>query len=316
MTSELKSTRDAFGEVIPQLGGRYKNLVVLDADLSVSTKSICFAEKFPKRFFDVGCAEQNLIGTAAGLALSGKIAVASSYAIFASGRAWEQIRNIVAHDNLNVKIVASHAGLTNDSDGSSHQSLEDIALMRVIPNMHVVVPADYYEAKKAVESAVKTKGPFYIRLSRSKTPVLFDDRYDFKLGKTLTMKDGKDVCIFACGVMVAEALAAAEKLKESNISVRVVNVHTIKPLDVGGVIKNARDTGLVVTAEEHGVYGGLGSAIAEVLCGEGIPLKMVGVRDRFGQSGKVVELMEEYGLTSRDIETAVKGLLKSKCRKG
>jgi len=310
MAVDLKATRDGFGDVIGELGGRFKELVVLDADLSVSTKSSCFAGKFPKRFFDVGCAEQNLIGTAAGLALAGKVAVASSYAIFASGRAWEQIRNVVAHDNLDVKIVVSHAGLTNDSDGSSHQALEDIALMRVIPNMHVIVPADYYEAKKAIETAVKTKGPFYIRLSRSKTPVIFDDKYKFKLGETVELTSGKDVCIFACGVMVAEALDAALKLGNEGINARVVNVSSIKPLDKKSVLKHANECGIVVTAEEHNIYGGLGSAIAEILCEEKIPIKMVGVKDRFGQSGKVGELMEEYGLTSAEIQKAVRSLLK------
>lgn len=309
MPTELKSTRDAFGDVIVELGRRFSNLVVLDADLSVSTKSSCFAEKFPKRFFDVGCAEQNLIGVSAGLALSGKVAVACSYAIFASGRAWEQVRNVVAHDNLDVKVVVSHAGLTNSSDGSSHQSLEDIALMRVIPNMHVVVPADYYEAKKAVEAAVQTKGPFYVRLSRSKTPVLFDDGYKFRLGRTVTLADGDDACIFACGIMAAEALKAAESLKKEGISARVVDVHTIKPLNARDIVKNARETGLVVTAEEHSIHGGLGSAIAEVLCKGGIPVSIVGVRDRFGQSGKVEELMTEYGLTSEGIKSAVQGVL-------
>ncbi|MBM3309375.1 MAG: transketolase family protein [Candidatus Altiarchaeales archaeon] len=311
MTTELKSTRDAFGDTIVPLGNKHKNLVVLDADLAVSTKSICFAGRFPERFFDAGCAEQNLIGTAAGLALSGKIAVAATYAIF-SCRAWEQVRNVVAHDNLDVKIVVSHAGLTNNSDGSSHQSIEDIALMRVVPNMYVVVPADYYEAKKAVEAAVETKGPFYIRLSRSKTPVVFDEKYEFKLGEVVKLRDGKDACIFACGTMVAEALDAAEKLSQEGVSVRVVNVHTIKPLDKRNVLKHARETKVVVTAEEHNVYCGLGSAIAEVLCESGIPLKMIGIRDRFGQSGSESELKKEYGLSSEKICEAVKEILKSR----
>jgi transketolase len=308
MPTDFKSTRDAFGDVIVDLGGRFGNLVVLDADLSVSTKSSCFAEKFPGRFFDVGCAEQNLIGVSAGLALSGKVAVACSYAVFASGRAWEQVRNVVAHDNLDVKVVVSHAGLTNGSDGSSHQSVEDIALMRVIPNMRVVVPADYYEAKSAVEAAVRIKGPFYVRLSRSKTPVLFGGDYRFRLGRTATLADGDDACIFACGVMAAEALNAAGVLRKEGISARVVNVPTIKPLNVKDVVKNARETGLVVSAEEHSVYGGLGGAIAEVLCGQGIPLGMVGIKDRFGQSGNVDELMREYGLTSGEICSAVRSM--------
>jgi transketolase len=312
--TDAKSTRDAFGAVIPKLGEKFKQLVVLDADLSVSTKSICFAGKFPKRFFDVGCAEQNLIGTAAGLALSGKISVACSYAIFASGRAWEQIRNVVAHDNLDVKVVVSHAGLTNNSDGSSHQSIEDMALMRVIPNMRVVVPADYYEAEKAIECAVKTKGPFYIRLSRSKTPVIFDSNYNFKIGEVVRLRDGKDVCIYTCGVMVSEALAAADILSKEGISARVVNVHTIKPLDVKAVLKHARETGAVVTAEEHSVFGGLGSAISEAIAEEGIPLKMVGIKDRFGQSGSVEELMKEYGLTAGSIADSARQLLKSRKR--
>ena len=313
MTSELKSTRDAVGDVLPKLGLRYGNLVVLDADLSVSTKSSCFAERFPQRFFDVGCAEQNLMGMAAGLALSGKIAVACSYAIFASGRAWEQIRNVIAYDNLDVKVVVSHAGLTNDSDGSSHQALEDIALMRVIPNMHVIVPADFYEAKRAIEAAVATKGPFYVRLSRSRTPVVFDRSYAFKLGRTMELCDGDDACIFSCGVMVPEALHAAGALRRRGIRARVVDVASIKPLDGKAVVKHARATGVVVTAEEHSIYGGLGSAIAEVLRGI-VPMRMVGVRDRFGQSGGIDELMREYNLTSADIQKAVVDVLKLRRR--
>jgi len=309
MASELRSTRDAFGEAVVKLGERFGNLVVLDADLSVSTKSDCFAKRFPFRFFDVGCAEQNLIGVAAGLALSGKVSVACSYAIFASGRAWEQIRNVVAHDNLNVKVVVSHAGLTNNADGSSHQSLEDIALMRVIPNMHVVVPADYFEALGAVEAAVRTRGPFYVRLSRSKTPVLFGEDYRFRLGEPVVVRDGCDVTVFACGVMVAESLRAADVLKSEGVDVRVVDVHTIKPLDAKRVLRHARDTGFVVTAEEHSVFGGLGSAVAEVVSEKGVPLRMVGVRDRFGQSGGIEELMKEYGLTAEAVVSEVRRVL-------
>jgi transketolase len=309
MTIELKSTRDATGEVLPKLGLRYRNLVVLDADLSASTKSSCFAERFPHRFFDVGCAEQNMMGLAAGLALSGKIAVACSYAVFASGRGWEQIRNVIAHDNLDVKVVVSHAGLTNDVDGSSHQALEDIALMRVIPNMHVIVPADYFEAQRAIETAVASKGPFYVRLSRSKTPVVFDAGCDFKLGRVAQVRDGDDVCIFSCGVMVPEALDAAAKLGREGVSARVVDVSTVKPMDVKGIEKHARETGCFVTAEEHNIQGGMGSAVSEVLRG-GFPVEMVGVRDRFGQSGSVAELMREYALTSADIQKAAKAVLK------
>lgn len=311
MEGELKSTRDAYGDALLEIGSS-KEIVVVDADLSVSTKSCKFAERFPERFFNVGCAEQNLISMAAGLALGGKTVFASSYAIFASGRAWEQIRSSIAHDILNVKIVVTHSGLTNSPDGASHHSLEDIALMRVIPGMRVIVPADYIEAKEAIKASAQEEGPFYIRLNRTATPVLFDN-YEFKLGKGSVLKDGSDLSIIATGTMVSEALGAAEALKEEGISVRVLNIPTIKPIDQELIIKAAKDTGAVIAAEEHSIYGGLGSAVAEILA-ENYPVivKRIGVKDRFGQSGARKDLIEEYCLTAKDIANAARDLVRRK----
>ena len=263
---ELKSTRDAYGDALLELV-EDTNVVVLDADLSVSTQTNKFAKRYPERFFNVGCAEQNLIGVAAGLAIAGKIAFASTYAIF-SHRAWEQIRNTVAHDNLNVKIAVSHAGLTNAPDGASHQSLEDIALMRVIPKMRVIVPGDAVETEKAVLTEAYSPGPAYIRLNRVKTPIIFDDTYEFRLGKVVKLIDGDDLAIIASGTMIHEALDAAKKLaQESHVSTCVLNLHTIKPLDKESIIQVAKETGAIVTVEEHSIYGGLGSAVAEVFFG-------------------------------------------------
>jgi transketolase len=308
-----KSTRDAYGECLAEIGAEEERIVVLDADLSTSTKTSKFAEKYPKRFFNVGCAEQDLIGTAAGLAYSGKIAFASSYAIFATGRAWEQIRSIVAHDNLNVKIVVSHAGLTNGPDGASHQSLEDIALMQVIPNMKVVVPADAEETKQVIRTITQYPGPFYIRLSRTKTPILFDSDYQFRLGKGVTMREGCDLTIIATGTMVSKALEAAENLDEEGCDARVINMPTIKPLDTDIIIKVAKETKGIVTVEEHSIVGGLGSAVAEtVVCNEVVPMEFVAVRDKFGQSGDTEELYELYGLTPRNIVESAKKVLKRK----
>lgn len=308
-----KSTRDAYGECLAEIGAEENRIVVLDADLSTSTKTSKFAAKYPKRFFNVGCAEQDLIGTAAGLAYSGKIAFASSYAIFATGRAWEQIRNIVAHDNLDVRIVVSHAGLTNGPDGASHQSLEDIALMRVIPNMRVVVPADAEETERAIRAIVYYPGPFYVRLSRTKTPILFDSSYQFKLGKGITLREGYDLTIIATGTMVSKALEAADNLNKAGIDARVVNIHTIKPIDTDIIIKAAKETGAIVTVEEHSIFGGLGGAVAEtIVCNEVVPMEFVAVRDKFGQSGDTEELYELYSLTSRNIVESAKKVLKRK----
>jgi transketolase len=303
---EPVATRDAYGQVLVELGGRIPELVVLDADLSKSTKTGDFAKAYPDRFFDMGIAEQNLMGTAAGLALAGKIPCASTFAVFATGRAFDQIRNTIAYPGLNVKIVATHAGITVGEDGASHQAIEDIALMRVLPGMTVIVPADATETKKAVEAAVAMKGPVYIRLGRTAVPVLFGEDHRFQIGKAVILRQGADAVIFAAGIMVSEALQAAEQLAGRGVSVAVVDVHTVKPLDLERVVEMARRTGAVVTAEEHSIYGGLGSAVAEVL-GERcpVPVLRLGVRDRFGESGKPAELMEAFGLTAPHITRAV-----------
>ena len=305
---ELKSTRDAYGDALIKLGDGNKNVVVLDADLSTSTQTNKFAKKYPNRFFNVGCAEQNLIGVAAGFAIGGKISFASTYAIF-STRAWEQVRNTVAHDNLNVKIAVSHAGLTNGPDGASHQSLEDIALMRVIPNMTVIVPSDALEAEKAVASEAYREGPAYIRLNRTKTPIIFEDDYEFTIGEAVKLTDGNDLAIFATGTMVHEALEASKMLKTENLDACVINIHTIKPLDKDTVVKVAKQTGAVVSVEEHSIYGGLGGAIAEVL-GEKypVPMRIIGVKDVFGESGEYEELLKKHGLTAANIAKSAKEL--------
>lgn len=306
---DMKSTRDAFGEILLELSSDQK-IVVLDADTSTSTRTNKFAAKSPERFFNVGCAEQNLIATAAGFAYAGKIAIASAYAIFATGRPWEQIRNFVAHDRLNVKIIATHAGLTNGPDGASHHSLEDIAALRVIPNMVVVVPADAEETKQAIRAAVAHDGPVYIRLSRAKSPVIFDSSYEFKLGKGVVLREGTDVTIVAAGNMVAKALEAAEELAKEGIEARIVNLPVIKPIDEELILQAATETGAIVTVEEHNVYGGLGSAVAEIVGGgKPVPIEFIGVRDKFGQTGETEELYKAYGLTVENIVEAAKKVL-------
>lgn len=308
--SELKTaaTREAYGKVLAELGAENKNIVVLDADLSASTKTAVFAKAFPDRFFNLGVAEQDLIGTAAGLAAAGKIVFASTFAVFGSGRAWDQIRMTVAYTRLNVKIVVTHAGITTGEDGASHQANEDIAIMRALPNMTVVVPADAVETEKIIRAAVEFYGPMYIRLSRAKTPVIFEAaNCDGIIGKGQVIRHGSDVTIFACGIMVAMSLKAAEELKKEGISVRVVNLSTIKPLDKELVVRCAQETGAVVTAEEHSIIGGLGGAVAEVIVENcPVPLVRVGLHDVFGESGKPDELLVKYGLTPEAIVKAVK----------
>jgi len=302
------ATRDAYGEALKELGKINKDVVVLDADLSGSTKTAVFAKEFPERFINVGIAEQNLIGTAAGLATTGKIPFASSFAMFAAGRAFEIIRNSVAYPKLNVKIAATHAGLTVGEDGASHQALEDISIMRTIPNMVVINPADAVETKAAIMKVAEYVGPVYIRLGRSKVPVIFDEsNYKFEIGKGIKVKDGSDVTIIATGIMVALALEAAETLKKEGIEARVINIHTIKPIDKDIIIEAARETRAIVTAEEHNIIGGLGSAVAEVLA-ESYPTVMerVGVRDSFGESGNSDDLLKKYGLTSEKIVEAAR----------
>lgn len=306
-----KSTRQAYGEALVELGKINDNIVVLDADLTKSTKTNLFQESFPERHFNVGIAEADLIGTAAGFATCGKIPFASTFAMFASGRAFEQIRNTVAYPKLNVKIAPTHAGISVGEDGGSHQSIEDISLMRSIPGMVVLSPADAEETRKMVFAAAEYEGPVYLRMGRLDLPKIFNEDYDFKIGVANTLKDGKDVTIIATGLMTARALEASELLEKDGISVRVINMGTIKPLDKEVVLKAAEETKFIVTAEEHSVVGGLGSAVSEFLS-EVRPtlIKKVGICDVFGQSGKAEELLEKYELTSKKLIEVVKENLK------
>ena len=302
-----KATREAYGEALVELGKINENVVVLDADLSGSTKTSMFKKAFPERHFNVGIAEADLIGTAAGFAACGKTAFASTFAMFAAGRAFEQIRNTVAYPKLNVKIAPTHAGISVGEDGGSHQSVEDIAIMRAIPGMIVLSPADAVETKKMVFAAAEYDGPVYIRMGRLNVPVLFDDNYDFQIGIANTLRDGKDVTIASTGLMTAEALKAAEELEKEGISVRVINVGTIKPLDGETILKAAEETKFIVTAEEHSVIGGLGSAVSEFLS-EVHPTKVkkVGIYDKFGQSGTGEELLQKYELTAEKLISVIK----------
>ncbi|HHW28189.1 MAG TPA: transketolase family protein [Syntrophomonadaceae bacterium] len=309
------STRDAYGKVLVELGRRYPELVVLDADLSKSTKTSEFAKHYPERFFDMGIAEQNMMGTAAGLALAGKIPCASTFAVFATGRAYDQIRNAIAYPGLNVKIVASHAGITVGEDGATHQSIEDISLMRTLPNMTVIVPADAVETAQAVTAAVEMRGPCYIRLGRPAVPVILRDDYRFQLGKAAVLKEGKDAVVFAAGIMVHKAFEAASVLEAEGVEVAVVNVSTIKPLDRETIVKWAKKTRAVVTAEEHSIYGGLGSAVAEVLGEEyPVPVIRVGIKDRFGESGSPDELLTAFQLNTDSVVNAIKKAVCEKSR--
>jgi transketolase len=293
-----RATREVYGEVLVELAKSNKNIVVLDADLAKSTKTIEFKKVCPKRFFDIGISEQDMIGTAAGLAVCGKIPFASTFAIFASGRAYEQIRNSVAYPKLNVKIAATHAGITVGEDGATHQAIEDISLMRSIPNMTVINPADDLETRQAILAAAEYEGPVYLRLGRLSVPRVHDENYSFQIGKGHTVRDGKDLTIIATGIMVYMAIEAAELLKQDGIDARVINISTIKPLDRELVIQAAKETGKIITAEEHSVIGGLGSAVAETLIKEyPIPVRMIGIQDEFGRSGSPSELLNHYQLS-------------------
>jgi transketolase len=309
---DKKATREAYGQTLLEIGREHPEVVVLDADLSKSTMTAMFAKEFPERFFNMGIAEQNMMGTAAGLAASGKIPFVSTFAMFATGRAFEQVRNTIANPKLPVKIAASHAGITVGPDGASHQSIEDIALMRVIPNMTVFNPADAIETRAAIKAALTIDGPVYIRLGRHKVPVIFkEDGFVFEMGKAQTVRDGSDVTVIATGIMVSAALEAAKALEDVGISVRVVNMSTLKPLDEDAIVRCAKETGFIVTAEEHSIIGGLGSAVSAVLAERlPTPMRMIGIRDSFGQSGKPDELLKEYGLTFESIVKAVKKLVK------
>jgi len=306
MADKKIATRESYGAALADLGEKY-DILVLDADLSKSTKTEVFKKKFPDRFINMGIAEANMMSTAAGLASCGKIVFASSFAMFAAGRAFEQIRNSICYPCLNVKIGATHAGISVGEDGATHQCLEDIGIMRTLPNMVIMNPADDTEAKACVEAAVKHDGPVYLRFGRLGVPVLFDENYKFEMGKGVQLKDGSDVTLVATGLLVGTALEAAELLKNEGISARVVNIHTIKPIDKEIITKASLETGALVSCEEHNIIGGLGSAVAEVLCENApAPLMRVGTEDVFGRSGKPAELFEIYGLTAASIAQKAK----------
>ena len=313
MSSKQAAMRDAYGEALLELGSTNKDVVVVGADTTGSLKSGVFATKFPERFFNVGIAEQNLVSIAAGLALAGKIAYAGTYAIFVPGKSVDQIRNNIAYPNLDVKIVCSHGGISVGPDGASHQQVEDVAIMRAIPKMKVIVPADAPSTKGAIKAIATIPGPFYVRLTRPSTPIIYESGFEYRFGEANVLRDGSDVAVFACGIMVPEALKAADALKARGVSAAVVDLHTVKPIDVATVTKFAQKCGRVVTAEEHNVMGGMGSAVAEVL-GENrpTPMKRVGVMDTFGESGDAGELLKKYGLTSANIEQAASDLLGQK----
>lgn len=308
--AEKIATREAYGATLAELGEKYDKLVVLDADLAAATKTAVFKKKFPERFFDCGIAEGNMMAVAAGLAASGLIPFASSFAMFAAGRAFEQIRNSIGYPHLNVKIGATHGGISVGEDGATHQCLEDFATMRSIPGMVVMQPADAVETKAMVEAAINYVGPVYMRFGRYAVPTVYEGDCKFEIGKGVLLADGSDVTIVATGLMVSEALAARQMLADENISARVINIHTIKPLDSEIILKAAADTGAIVTAEEHNYIGGLGSAVCECTAGaRPVPVIRVGVEDSFGRSGKVPPLLEMYGLTAANIAAKAKAAI-------
>jgi transketolase len=307
------ATRDSYGNELAALGAENPDIVVMDADLSGATKTAVFKKAFPDRFFNAGIAEGNMVSVAAGLSTTGKVVFASSFAMFAAGRAFEQVRNSIGYPHLNVKIAATHAGISVGEDGATHQCCEDIALMRSIPGMVILNPADDTEARKAVRAAAAYEGPVYLRFGRLAVPVLFDDDYQFEIGKGVTLQEGQDVTIIATGLMVGEAVKAGEMLKEQGISARVINMATIKPIDKEIILKAAKETGAIVTAEEHNIIGGLGSAVAEVLC-ENLPVPMlrVGVEDTFGKSGPALDLLPLFGLSAENIVAKAQAVLNMK----
>lgn len=309
LLAELLYQREVYGKTLVELGKVNAALVVLDADLSGSTKTKLFGREYPERFFNFGVAEQNMMAAAAGLASCGKIVFASTFAMFAAGRAWDQVRNTICYNNFNVKIVATHAGVSVGPDGASHQAIEDMAIMRAIPNLKIIIPCDGPETKDAVCAALETPGPFYIRLGREKVPTL-QEKKPFRLGASYALRDGKDVSIVACGMMLQEALKAHEALQKEGISSRVINMHTLRPFDSEMILRCARETKGIIACEEHSITGGLASAISETIC-ENSPARVarVGIKNRFGQSGGPVDLFREYHLTSDDIASAAKAML-------
>ena len=311
MERECKSVRSAYGKTLVELGKINPNIVVLDADLSCSTQTQMFAKEFPERFFDMGIAEQDMMTTAAGLACMGKIPFVSTFAMFATGRAWEQIRNTICYSNLNVKIAATHGGITVGEDGASHQALEDIALMRNIPNMTVIVPADETETIEAVKYAAEHFGPFYIRIARTNLPDVYDTSYKFNISKALIMQEGTDITLISNGETLVETLDCAKMLKDKGISAEVISIPVVKPIDKETIINSAKKTNRVITIENHSIIGALGSSVCEVLS-ENYPVKVtrIGINDEFGQSGKAKELMNYYGLTSEKLTDKIIGLIK------
>jgi transketolase len=305
------STREAYGKILVELGKEYEDIVVLDADLSRSTMTKYFAEKFPERFIQCGLQEQNMMSIAAGLAATGKIPFASTFAVFAACRCFDQVRVCIAQPKLNVKVVATHGGITVGEDGASHHAIEDLALYCSLPGFNVVVPADAIETVEAVKAAVTIEGPFYIRLGRPKFPTVYADGYRFNLGRAVTMREGKDATVIACGIMVSKALEAANALASQGIDCRVVNMPTLKPLDEAAIIAAASQTGAIVVAEEHLLHGGLGSRVAQVVVREKpVPMDFIGINDIYAKSGKPDELLQKYGLTAEAIEQAVKVVVK------
>jgi transketolase len=307
------STRETYGKTLVELGRQNKDIVVLDADVSPSTMTSFFAREFPERFFNCGLEEQNMIGIAAGLAASGKIVFATTFVVFVVCRCFDQLRLCISQPDLNVKIVATHSGISVGEDGASHHAIEDLALCCALPSFTVVVPADAIETAEAIRVAASDYGPFYIRLSRPKTPIVYPEGYHFTLGKAVTMRQGKDATVIAVGIMVAKALEAADILARQGIDCRVINMHTLKPLDEAAVVKAASETGAIVVAEEHLAQGGLGSRVAQTVAKEKpVPMEFVNLGDRYASSGKVEELLQRYGLTARDIEESVKSVVKRK----
>jgi len=311
--SQEVSLRETYGKTLIELGRENRDIVVLDADLSRSTMTMLFAREFPERFFDCGIAEQNMVGIAAGLAASGKISFASTFAVFAAGRCFDQIRMSIAQPGLNVKLVASHSGISVGEDGTSHQSIEDLALIGSLPGFTVIVPADAIETAQAVRVAAASYGPFYIRLCRPKLPLVYNEGYHFALGKAVTLRQGRDATIIAIGLMVKAALEAAGNLEGEGIDCRVLNMSTLKPIDKAAIIQAATETGAIVTAEEHLEHGGLGSAVAQVVARhQPVPMEFVAIKDTYAKSGKPAELFERYGLTAKDIERSVKSAIERK----
>ncbi|MEA2053688.1 MAG: transketolase family protein [Candidatus Thermoplasmatota archaeon] len=312
ITDKMRNLRDGYSSALIKLGYANENVVVLDADLALSTKTKRFGTIFPERFFDCGISEANMMGMAAGLATCGKISFASSFAVFATGRCYDQIRQSIAYPELNVKIVATHAGISVGGDGASHQMLEDIALMRALPNMRVIAPADAVEVEDVIPAIAAEPGPFYVRMGRADTPIIFRRHMKFRVGKAKLLRGGNDITIISTGTMTAEALKAYELLRKDGVEARVIHMPTVKPVDKREVMKAAKDTGCIITCEEHSVIGGLGGAVARAMGDNPVPMKRIGIHDVFGESGDAWELMEKYGLTAENIAKTAKKLIKER----